>query len=92
MSQSKGAIALTELDRLRAEGLRFGVVLAEAGYGCSAAFRQALTARGITWAVGIAKNQKVYDPDVRLVPPSWRARKPVPDQEPRLMRIGTGQA
>ncbi|CAO4172740.1 Putative transposase [Methylorubrum aminovorans] len=39
--------------------------------------------RGLTWAVGIAKNQKVYDPDVRLVPPGGWARKPVPDQEPR---------
>jgi SRSO17 transposase len=81
--QSKGEIALTELDRLRAEGVRFGVVLADAGYGCSAVFRQALDARGLTWAVGIAKNQTVYDLGVRLVPPSGRARKPVPDQEPR---------
>ena len=81
--QSKGEIALTELDRLRAEGVRFGVVLADAGYGCSAAFRHGLDARGLAWAVGIASNQKVYDPDVRLVPPSGRARKPVPDQEPR---------
>lgn len=61
----------------------FSVVLADAGYGCSAVFRQALNARGLTWAVGIAKNQKVYDPGVRLAPPSGRARKPVPDQEPR---------
>lgn len=75
--QSKGEIALAELDRLRAEGLHFGVVLADAGYGCSAAFRHSLDARGLTWAVGIARNQKVYDPGVRLVPPGGRARKPV---------------
>ena len=81
--QSKGEIALAELDRLQAEGVRFGVVLADAGYGCSAVFRHSLDARGLTWAVGIAKNQKVYDPDVRLVAPGGRARKPVPDQEPR---------
>ncbi|EHP92262.1 transposase IS4 family protein [Methylorubrum extorquens DSM 13060] len=81
--QSKGEIALTELDRLQAVGVRFGVVLADARYGCSAVFRQALDTRGLTWAVGIAKNQRVYDPGVRLVPPSGRARKPVPDQEPR---------
>jgi hypothetical protein len=31
----------------------------------------------------IARNQKVYAVDVRLVPPAGRARKPVPDQEPR---------
>ncbi|CAO4157289.1 IS701 family transposase [Methylorubrum extorquens] len=81
--QSKGEIAPTELDRLQAAGVRFGVVLADAGYGCSAVFRQALDARGLTWAVGIAKNQKVYDPGVRLVPPTGRARKLVPDREPR---------
>ncbi len=81
--QSKGEIALAELDRLQAEGVRFGVVLADAGYGCSAVFRHSLDARGLTWAVGIAKNQRVYDPDVRLVEPGGRARKPVPDQEPR---------
>ncbi|BAU89908.1 transposase IS4 family protein [Methylorubrum populi] len=33
--------------------------------------------------MGIAKYQKVYDPGRRLVPPSGRARKPAPDQEPR---------
>jgi SRSO17 transposase len=81
--RSKGEIALAELDRLRAEGLRFGTVLADAGYGSSAAFRHGLDARGLSWAVGIAKNQKVYDAHVQLVPPGGRARKPVPDQEPR---------
>jgi len=56
--QSKGEIALAELDRLRAGGLRFGTVLADAGYGTSAVFRHGLDARGLTWAVGLAKNQK----------------------------------
>jgi SRSO17 transposase len=41
-----------------------------------------LDARGLVWAVGIARNQKVYEAGVRLVPPAGRARKPVPDQEP----------
>ena len=81
--RSKGEIALAELDRLRVDGLRFGVVLADAGYGPSAAFRHGLDARGLTWAVGIVKNQKVYDPSVQLVPPPGRARKRIPDQEPR---------
>src|SRR3712207_2712195 len=38
-ARSKGEIALAELDRLIDAGLRFGVVLADAGYGASAAFR-----------------------------------------------------
>ena len=82
-ARSKGEIALSELDRLRETGLRFGTVLADAGYGTSAAFRHGLDVRGLKWAVGIARNQKVYAADVRLVPPAGRARKPVPDQEPR---------
>jgi SRSO17 transposase len=82
-ARSKGEIALAELDRLRKSGVRFGIVLADAGYGTSAAFRHALDARGLRWAVGIAKNQKVYDAHVQLVPPAGRARKLVPDQEPR---------
>ena len=48
--RSKGEIALAELDRLRAAGVRFGTVLADAGYGASAAFRQGLEARGCKWA------------------------------------------
>ena len=58
-------------------------MLADAGYGASAAFRQGLSERGLTWAVGIPRNQKVYGPDVQLLPPSGRKRRPVPDQEPR---------
>ena len=84
----KGEIALCEVDRLRAAGVRFGTVLADAGYGTSAVFRHGLDARGLTWAVGIARNQKVYGVDVQLVPPAGRARKPVPDQEPRPAEDG----
>lgn len=40
--RAKGEIALDELDRLTAAGVRFGAVLADAGYGASAAFRQGL--------------------------------------------------
>jgi SRSO17 transposase len=83
VARAKGAIALAELDRLIAAEVRFGVVLADAGYGASAAFRRGLSERGLTWAVGIPRNQKVYAADVQLVPPTGRKRRPVPDQEPR---------
>src|SRR3954464_2533899 len=83
VARAKGAIALAELDRLMAAGLRFGLTLADAGYGASAAFRQGLSERGLTWAVGIPRNQKVYGADVQLVPPTGRKRRPAPDQEPR---------
>jgi SRSO17 transposase len=80
--RSKGEIALAELDRLRAAGGRFGLVLADAGYGASAAFRHGLDERGLRWAVGIPRNQKVYSADVQLVLPTGRKRRPRPDQEP----------
>lgn len=83
VARSKGEIALSELDRVRAAGVRFGCVLADAGYGASAAFRHGLDARGLSWAAGIPKNQKVYGIDGQLVPPQGRARKPVPSEEPR---------
>jgi DDE superfamily endonuclease len=51
-ARTKPEIALAEIDRLTAAGVRFGCVLADAGYGLSAPFRQGLTARNLTWAVG----------------------------------------
>src|SRR3954454_3022089 len=60
-ARAKGEIALAGLDRLLAAGLRFGLVLADAGYGASAAFRRGLDKRELRWAFGIARNQKVYD-------------------------------
>lgn len=69
ISRTKPTIALDEIDRLIAAGVRFGTVLADAGYGLSAAFRQGLSARGLTWAVGIPKHQKVYPHDVALIFP-----------------------
>jgi len=67
--RTKPEIALAEIDRVRAAGVRFGCVLADAGYGLSAAFRQGLSERGLHWAVGIPKHQKVYSADVAMVFP-----------------------
>jgi SRSO17 transposase len=43
-----------------AAGVRFGCVLADAGYGLSAPFRQGLTARGLAWAVSVPRHLKIY--------------------------------
>jgi SRSO17 transposase len=67
--RTKNALALAELDRVRAAGVTFGTVLADAAYGMSAEFRQALSARGLGWAVGVLCTQKVYPANVRLAPP-----------------------
>jgi SRSO17 transposase len=87
---SKPEIAIEEIDRVRAAGVRFGGVLAplvtfaaqmhcramDAGYGSSGPFRQALSARGLVWAVGLSRRQNVYPADVGLVfPEAARGRR-----------------
>ena len=61
-ARTKPEMALAEIDRAIAAGVRFGCVLADAGYGLSASFRQGLTARKLAWAVGIPRHLKVYLP------------------------------
>jgi SRSO17 transposase len=68
-ARTKPEIALAEIDRLIAAGVRFGCVLADAGYGLSAPFRQGLTARSLAWAVGIPRHLKVYPVGVQLIWP-----------------------
>lgn len=83
--RTKPEIALAEIDRLRAAGVRLSVVLSDAGYGISAAFRQGLSERALLWAVGVPRILKVYPVDVAMVGPrpSGRGRPRVraePDQ------------
>jgi SRSO17 transposase len=85
-AEPKAGIALAEIDRVIAAGARFGRVVADAGYGISAAFRRGLSERGLVWAVGIPKVQNVYPTTVELTWPraaTGRPRKhPVPSEEP----------
>src|SRR6266567_2807952 len=82
-ARTKPEIALAEIDRVIAAGVRFGCVLADAGYGLSAPFRQGLTARNLAWAVGIPRHLKVYPVGVRLIWPVAKQGRPrrwhVPD-------------
>jgi SRSO17 transposase len=73
---SKPEIAIEEIDRVIASGVRFGCVLADAGYGSSAPFRHALSERGLLWAVGMSRRQMVYPVDVVMIFPTEKARKP----------------
>ena len=86
VAMSKPDIAIAEIDRVTAAGVRFGCVLADAGYGSGAAFRQALSERGLSWAVGLSSRQTVYAADVGLNFPAARTGRPrkyhVPDQVP----------
>src|SRR6266851_3931456 len=83
VARTKPKIALAEIDRVMAAGVRFGCVLADAGYGLSAPFRQGLTTRGLAWAVGIPRHLKVYPVGVQLIwPVAGRGRprqRSIPD-------------
>jgi SRSO17 transposase len=83
---TKPEIAIEEIDRIIASGARFGCVLADAGYGSSGSFRQALSERGLKWAVGLSRRQNVYPADVDLTFPVAKTGRPrkysIPDQLP----------
>src|SRR3974377_1032951 len=82
-ARTKPELALVEIDRAIAAGVRFGCVLADAGYGLSAPFRQGLTARQLAWAVGIPRHLKVYPAEVQMIWPVAKRGRPrqrhVPD-------------
>ena len=75
---TKPEIALAEIDRAIAAGVRFGCVLADAGYGLSAPFRQGLSARKLAWAVGIPRHLKVYPANVQMIWPVAGRGRPRP--------------
>lgn len=81
MARTKPELALAEIDRVIAAGVRFSCVLADAGYGLSAPFHEGLTA--LAWLVGIPRHLKVYPADVQMVWPVARRgrsrKRHVPD-------------
>jgi SRSO17 transposase len=86
-ARTKAEIALCELDRVIAAGVRFGCVLADAAYGANVNFRNGLTARKLAWAVGIPLRLKVYPADVKMIQPparkgGGRLRLPLPNTLP----------
>ena len=72
--QTKGAIALGQIDELLDEEIPLAPVVADAGYGASTEFRDALTRRGLCYAVGIL-------PDTNLWPPGVEPLAPAPLKE-----------
>ncbi|WP_430515434.1 IS701 family transposase [Aureimonas ureilytica] len=85
--RTKPEIAIEEIDRLRATGVRFGCILADAGYGLSAPFRQALSDRGLRWAVGIPRTQRVYPCDVAMIFPVASRGRPRKNHVPDVVSV-----
>ena len=92
---TKPEIAIEEIDRVIASGARFGCVLADSGYGSSGPFRQALSERGLLWAVGLSRRQNVYPADVALIFPvaktGKRRKYHIPDRLPGFRRGDVGR-
>src|SRR3954451_13525370 len=65
-SLTKGEIALELLDRVRAEGLPGGLVVADSGYGVSGPFRDGLAQRGLHYIVGVTDEMVVFTEE-----PTW---------------------
>ena len=87
VARTRPEIALAEIDRVIAAGVRFGCVLADAEYGLSAPFRQVLTARGLAWAVGILGRQKIYPAGVKLIFPIAGRGRPRERHIPDLLSM-----
>ncbi len=69
---TKPAIALQQMRRALSQGVRPGVVLADAGYGDETAFRDGITALGMLYAVGIRPATTVWAPGTAPLPPkAW---------------------
>jgi SRSO17 transposase len=57
---TKGTLAWEQIEAALAAGMPKGVVLADAGYGDEAAFRDRLQSSGLSYAVGIRQATKVW--------------------------------
>jgi SRSO17 transposase len=81
--RTKPEIALVEIDRIRAAGVRFGCVLADAGYGLSALFRQGLSERSLTWGPSTCLAKKSGSSVSIALPESGNTTCPTCRQTPR---------
>lgn len=71
----KWQIALEEIDTLLEDDLPPAPVVADAGYGDNTAFRDALTERGLSYAVSIKGDTSVWPPGEDPLPPKrYRGR------------------
>ena len=77
--RSKIEIALDQVDQAIAASFEIDCVLADAGYGESTEFRQAIESRGLHYSVGVSKQVKVF-----MGPPRFRKHRP--PSRPELAR------
>jgi SRSO17 transposase len=77
--RSKPEIALDQIEAALGQGIRPGVVLADAGYGGGAGFREALTKLGLAYSVAVRPITNVWRPGEAPAPrPRKHRRGPWP--------------
>jgi SRSO17 transposase len=77
--KTKPTIALEQIRAAHAAGIPCGVILGDAGYGNDTTFRDALTAMGLPYALGIRDDTTVWPPGMTPLPPkkwSGQGRRP----------------
>jgi SRSO17 transposase len=85
--RAKWQIALEQITNLTSEGVPAAPVVADAGYGVVTAFRDALTAQGIPYIVGISTETTVWPPGQAPLPPrTYRGRGRPPTAVRRTRR------
>jgi SRSO17 transposase len=83
----KWAIALEAIATLLAEELPRAPVVADPGYGVVTAFREGLTALGLSYAVGVSTETSVWPPGQGPLPPrAWSGRGRPPTRYRRTSR------
>jgi SRSO17 transposase len=89
--QTKGSLALAQIDELLAEQIPLAPVVADAGYGASTEFRDALTQRQLSYAVGILPETSLWAAGIEPLAPSpgkgqrrapTRLRRSGPERQP----------
>lgn len=65
---TKPQIAVEQMRRLKASGVKPGVVLADAGYGDDTEFREAILALGLVYSVGVKSSVTVWPRGITPLP------------------------
>jgi len=85
--QPKWQIALAQIQTVQAEGVPRAPVVADAGYGDTTAFREALTTAGLAYVVGVKKETTAWPPGQAPRPPKrWKGRGRPPTHVRRTAR------
>ena len=82
---TKPAIALAQINRLMEQGAPKHCVLADAGYGVDTAFREGLSALGLSCVVGVTSQVTVWPPGHEPLPPAAYSGRGV---VPKRLRLG----